>query len=543
MAESLWQSWHKKRGMNRSDEVALAEQYLRQFDAGKLSKKRDLIAALSLKWFRLNTLYKIKVKEPVTLPSGKKTYVIRFRPNRAQRIRYISRHNRDLILKARQLGFTTVEMIDSLDDCLFTDNFNAGCIAHTLDDAKDIYRNKIRFAYEHIPASWLSIFQVIGLKFPVPTSDKGEGYVFDNGSSIRVSTSYRGGTLQRLHVSEFGKICRKYPEKAEEIVSGAFEAVPLDGQITIESTAEGREGRFYEYSTEAQALLKESKAPTALDFKFHFFPWWEEPDYAMTPKGVVISETMKDYFKGLEDKIGQKLSSAQKAWYVKKERVLKDKMKREYPSTPDEAFEQAIEGAYFTTQMAMIRQKGQIRRVPYDPRLPVYTFWDLGHDDSTAIWFVQYAWGEYRMIRYYENSGENLQFYCRKLREFEYHYSTAYLPHDAAVVDYGNADKMSRREIVESMGFGVEVVPRCPDKREAIQAARDILPLCWFDEELCAEGVKHLDAHRKKWNDQTGHWMDQPFKGKAKHAADALEQMARGFSVFDGADSYEPEIG
>lgn len=528
--------------MTRSDEVALADQYLNTFDRGELTNRHNLIAALSLKWFRLNTLYKIKVKEPAINKKGRKTFVIRFRPNRAQRIRYVSRHNRDLILKARQLGFTTFEMIDALDDCLFTDNFNAGCIAHTLDDAKDIYRNKIKFAYEHIPEAWLALFSQIGLKFPRPSSDKGEGYVFDNGSSIRVSTSYRGGTLQRLHVSEFGKICRKYPDKAEEIVSGAFESVPMDGQITIESTAEGREGRFYEYSTEAQALLKEGKTPTSLDFRFHFFPWWEEPDYSMSAKGVTIPETMKDYFKDLENKIGQTLSPGQKAWYVKKERVLKDKMKREYPSTPDEAFEQAIEGAYFTTQMALIRQKKQIRRVPYDPRLPVYTFWDLGHNDSTAIWFVQYAWGEYRMIRYYENSGENLQFYCRKLREFEYHYSTVYLPHDAAVVDYGNADKMSRREIVESMGFGVEVVPRCPDKREAIQAARDILPLCWFDEELCSEGIAHLDAHRKKWNDQTGNWMDEPFRGPAKHAADALEQMARGFSTFDGADSYEPEV-
>lgn len=528
--------------MNRSEEVVLAEQYLEAYERGELTEPSQFIAALQLKWFRLNTLYKIKVKDPVTLPNGRKSFVVRFRPNRAQRIRYICRHFRDLILKARQLGFTTFEMIDALDDCLFTDNFQAGCIAHTLDDAKDIFRNKIKFAYEHIPAAWLEIFKQIDLKFPVPTSDKGEGYVFENGSSIRVGTSYRGGTLQRLHVSEFGKICRKYPEKAEEIVSGAFEAVPLDGQITIESTAEGREGRFYEYSMEAQKLALEKRALTQLDFKFHFFPWWEEPDYTLSPKGVVVSPAMAKYFSELEGQIGQKISAGQRAWYVKKQAVLTDKMKREYPGTPKEAFEQAVEGAYFTSQMALVRKNGQIRRVPYDHRLPVYTFWDLGRNDHTAIWFMQYAWGEYRMIRYYENNGESLQFYCRKLREFEYHYSTVYLPHDAEVTDYSSGDNMSRREIVESMGFGVEVVPRCPDKREAIQAARDILPACWFDEELCKDGITHLDNHRKKWNDQTGHWMDEPFRGPAKHAADALEQMARGFIQYEGGDSYEPEV-
>lgn len=528
--------------MNRSEEVALAEQYIEAFDNGELTEPHQFIEALQLKWFRLNTLYKIKVKEPVYLPSGRKTYVVRFRPNRAQRIRFLSEHNRNLILKARQLGFTTFEMIDALDDCLFTDNYQAGCIAHGLKEAKEIFRNKIKFAYQHIPSAWLAIFRQLDLKFPVPTSDRGEAYNFDNGSSIHVSTGYRGGTLQRLHVSEFGKICRKFPEKAEEIVSGAFEAVPLDGQITIESTAEGREGRFYEYSQEAKQLLEEGRGLTELDFRFHFFPWWEEPDYQMNPKNVVISSEMADYFQRLEQKIGQQITPAQRAWYVKKAAILKDKMKREYPSTPEEAFEQAVEGSYFASQMAKVRKQGQIRRVPYDERLPVYTFWDLGRNDQTGIWFMQYAWGEYRMIRYYENSGESLQFYCRKLREFEYHYSTVYLPHDAEVTDLSSGDNRSRRDIVEDMGFQVEVVPRCPDKREAIQAARDILPLCWFDEENCKLGITHLDNHRKKWNDQTGAWMDEPFRGPAKHAADALEQMARGFSTFEGAGSYEPEF-
>lgn len=528
--------------MNRSDEVALAEKFLAAFERGELTTKRHLLEALNLKWFRLNTLYKIKIKEPATNKAGEKTLVVRFRPNRAQRIRYLQRHNRDLILKARQLGFTTFEMIDALDDCLFTENFSAGCIAHTLDDAKDIFRNKIKFAYENIPEVWLTIFREVGLAFPAPISDRGEGYEFENGSKIRVGTSYRGGTLQRLHVSEFGKICRKYPEKAEEIVSGAFEAVPLDGQITIESTAEGRQGRFYEYSTEAEALAKEKAVLTQLDFKFHFFPWWEEPDYVMDPTGVTIPLKSKKYFDKLEKRIGQTITPEQRAWYVKKEKVLKDKMKREYPATPKEAFEQAIEGAYFADEMALIRERGQIRSVPYDHRLPVYTFWDLGRNDYTAIWFMQYAWGEYRMIRYFESNGHSLQWYGRKLREFEYHYGTVYLPHDAEVTDYSNSDNLSRKEVIEGMGFAVEVVPKVAHKPDAIQAVRDVLPLCWFDAENCDEGIKHLDGHRRKWNDQLGHWMDEPFRGPDKHAADAMEQMARGFTEAEGVDSYEPEV-
>ncbi len=266
--------------MSRSDrerEVKRAEAFLRAHAKGRLTEKADLLEALSLKWFRLNALYKIKDKQ------GK---VRRFRPNRAQRRRYIRRHVRDIILKARQLGFTTFEMIDSLDDCLFRDNFAAGCICHKLDDAQDIFRNKVSFAYQSIDDAWHRIFKMLGIRIPQPVSDKsGSGaYVFDNGSSIKVSTSYRGGTLQRLHVSEFGKICRQYPHKAQEIVTGAFEAVGLGNQITLESTAEGREGYFFDYCQSAQHLQELGRKPTLMDFQFHFFPWWQEPATDSIPR-------------------------------------------------------------------------------------------------------------------------------------------------------------------------------------------------------------------------------------------------------------------
>ncbi|WP_245555302.1 terminase [Hahella ganghwensis] len=527
--------------MNRAQEVKQADHYIRLYDAKKLPED-DLLRAVALKWFRLNVLYKVKNKV------GK---IVRFRPNYAQRERYIRGHNRNIILKARQLGFTTFEMIDSLDDCLFIDNFAAGCIAHTLTDATDIFTNKIKLAYDRLARSkvWQNIFDMMGLLFPVPVEDTTSSYRFSNGSTIKVSTSYRGGTLQRLHVSEFGKICRKFPDKAKEIVTGAFEAVPLDGVLTLESTAEGQEGYFFEYCQTAENLELSDSKLTPLDFKFHFFPWWGNSDYRMDPDGVVIGEQLKEYFDGLESEKGIELDDHQKAWYAKKSEVLQEDMKREYPSTAKEAFEQSVEGAYYARQMRQmrqmrqIRQRGQIRTLPYDERLPVFTFWDLGRNDSTSIWFMQYAHGQYRLIRYYENSGESIQFYLRKLREFDYLYSTIYLPHDAEVVDLTRGDNKSRREIVEDAGFRVEVVPRVPDKLEAIQAVRDILPLCWFDEEHCKDGIKHLDHYRKEWDDKLGVFKDRPRHDSASHGNDAFEQMARGFMQTSNQRSYyEPEV-
>ena len=112
----------------------------------------------------------------------KNSKVIRFRANKAQREFFRGGHLRDIILKARQLGFTTFVMIFCLDSCLFEENYSAGCIAHNEKSAKSIFRSKVKFAYTHISKIWLQVFKTIDLKFPVPTNDRDNGYIFDNGS-------------------------------------------------------------------------------------------------------------------------------------------------------------------------------------------------------------------------------------------------------------------------------------------------------------------------------------------------------------------------
>jgi hypothetical protein len=101
----------------------------------------------------------------------------------------------------------------------------------------------------------------------------------------------------------------------------------------------------------------------------------------------------------------------QKAWYVKKQNVQGDDMKRQHPSTPEEAFEASVEGAYYATQFTKIRKEGRITKVPFNSAVLVDTWWDLGIDDSMAIWFTQDVGREIHVIRYYENSGEGFEFY------------------------------------------------------------------------------------------------------------------------------------
>lgn len=489
-----------------------AREYLSRLNELTLDEMAD---ALTYKWFRLNTLYHIKDK------NGKK---ILFQPNQEQELFYVGYHGRDIILKARQLGFTTFKMISDLDDCLFIENHSSGCICHNLDDAKDIFRNKIKFAYQNITEGQRDLLQSVGYELPIPVNDKDNSYVFNNGSSIKVSVSYRGGTLQSLHVSEFGKICKKFPHKATEIVTGAFEAVGIDGDITIESTAEGREGYFFDYCHNARGLKKHNK----LDFKFHFFPWWMRTEYAMEGD---VAVALIGYFEELEGKHGIALTAEQKAWYSAKWRLQGDDMKREYPSTPDEAFEQSIEGAYYAKQFSKIYAEGRICD-SLGNNAPVNTAWDIGVGDSTAIWFYQRIGTQIHVIDFYENSGEGLQHYMKVLHDKGYEYGDHFGPHDIENREFGS-NARSRQELaaagIDIGGKLFKVRFRVVPKKsidEGIEDVRQMLDVCVFDRNKCEQGIKCLESYRKEWNDKLGCWRDRPLHDWSSHGADAFRYLA-----------------
>lgn len=455
--------------------------------------------------------YRIKDKAGQDIP---------FVMNEDQEAFICGRHGLDLVLKARQKGFTTVIQIDMLDDCLFIPNTAAGVIAHNLNDAKAFFRDKIKHAYDSLPPEFHQLITA--------SQDSADSLRFSNGSSIRVGTSLRSGTLQRLHVSEYGKLCAKYPEKANEVKTGAFNTVQAGQQIVVESTAEGQEGHFFEMCEEAQNLHREGRELSSLDFKFHFAPWWTSPEYTLDA-AVIITNEMADYFQRLEGE-GITLSDGQKAWYVKKSAQQGEAMKREYPSTPKEAFETSIEGAYLSTQMAEVRQHGRICHIPV-VSVPVDTFWDLGVNDDMVIWFRQRVGPEHRFVDYYAASGEGLGHYAKVLQdkadEHGWVYGTHHMPHDANHRRLGlKADTVA--EMAQSVGIKpLMVIPRVPSDNVGIEASRKYIRQCWFDEERCAEGVKCLDGFRKEWDDERGVFKNKYRHDKASHGYKAFETAAR----------------
>ena len=139
---------------------------------------------------------------------------IPFRFNGPQAELYDRLHHLNVVLKSRQLGFTTLIQLIMLDACLFNANVHAACIAHRQVDAIEIFETKVKFAYDRLdPAirAWQPALQ-----------DSARKLSFANGSSIRTDTQVRGGTFQYQHISEYGKLCAKSrrPRKRLEYARG-----------------------------------------------------------------------------------------------------------------------------------------------------------------------------------------------------------------------------------------------------------------------------------------------------------------------------------
>lgn len=482
----------------------------------------ELAQAQFADWrWRLNNLYWIVDREGVPCL---------FQMNWGQERLFDEMDYMNVILKSRQIGFTTFIQLFMLDACLFNSDVRCGTVAHTLPDAQIIFRDKVRHPYDRLPDQLKTARGKIG--------DTASELLLSNNSSIRVGTSLRSATTQYLHISEYGKICAKYPEKAREIRTGALNTVKAGQIVFIESTAEGQEGHFYEICENAQAMARMGDELTPLDFKFHFFAWWEDPqnDFsAVDAAKVTIPSEFRTYFRELEEEHGITLTPTQKAWYVKKEDTQQDDMMREFPATPAEAFAASIEGAYYGKQMRKAELEGRIGHFPAEAGLPVHTVWDIGRD-TTAIWFFQNLPQSCRIVGYYHNSGEGMPFYVgdpnieddrgelgKIADRMGWKYGTDYMPHDIRVKEWGS--DLTRIEQMIARGRNPELVPE-QSVEDGINAARQILGLCTFDKSETVDGVKGLKNYRKEWDEDHGIWKNRPLHNWASHPADAFRYLS-----------------
>lgn len=190
-------------------------------------------------------------------------------------------------------------------------------------------------------------------------------------------------------------------------------------------------------------------------------------------------------------------------------------------------FNRGQEGSYYGKQIDVLRKKNQICRVPYDPAVPVRTYWDIGIGDSTAIWFAQYVGKEIHLINYYENSGEGLAHYARILDEYRRETGCVYdlhvAPHDIQARELTTG--CTRLETARKLGLPFRVAPKLSIE-SGIEAVRMLLHRCWFDEKNCEHGIKCLENYRKQYNEKFRVYGDKPFHDYTSHGADAFRMLA-----------------
>jgi phage terminase large subunit len=214
------------------------------------------------------------------------------------------------------------------------------------------------------------------------------------------------------------------------------------------------------------------------------------------------------------------------------------------------------EGAIFGSQVLKAKKEDRFCKIPVATGSQVYTFWDLGRNDHTAIWFMQNIGKEYRMIDYYENRLQDIEHYCKvvagqlnpdemrlagvseadQLRRSNYLYGEHFMPHDVKAQSLGM--KLTREEqFIQGGVKPINVVKRIALKNDAIEMARQIFGEVWFDSTNCSRGIECLSNYRYEYNDNKDTHNQNPHHDWASNGADAFMQFAQGFRV---KEEYKP---
>ena len=197
------------------------------------------------------------------------------------------------------------------------------------------------------------------------------------------------------------------------------------------------------------------------------------------------------------------------------------------------SFEGVQLGAYFSKQITRAREDKRIGDYPWVPQFEVYTAWDLGVDDSTTIWFFQHINGQYRFIDYYENTGEGMGHYAKELDKRPYKYGDHFLPHDAAYRVQGEQAE-TREQILNRLGYlSTKIIDRPKDIQAVltgIEAVRNILSQCYFDEKKCSRGIMALESYHAEYDDEKKKMGNAPYHDWTSHAADSMRVFATGYA-------------
>lgn len=471
----------------------------------------DLITRqLTSKLWRMNNLYTIVNKD------GDR---VKFRMNIAQHMVYAAylKHPRLIILKSRQQGISTFWLIFYFDSAVFGDDLTEGLMAQGKAEAGTLLK-RVKIAWEALDQN---IKDFLGIRL---TKDNMEEFSFSNGSTIFIRTSFRSATLQGLHISEFGKIANKYPERAKETKTGTMQAIKPGLPVAIESTAEGDNDFKAMWDTAWDRYLMGEKI-TGKDFMPVFLSWLDDPDCVNSePQTITLDQS--EYFARLEAETNRTITDQQKWFWIAQYRELGDDIYQEYPATPEEAFTVTKDGTYYSRLYRewVVRKRRELTNL-WDKNLPVHVAMDLGMNDTFVVGFFQVWENEVRIIDEYYNSGEGLAHYVELIASRPYEIGEVLVPHDVRVKELSTGK--SRLHRLRELGVkNIKVLPKIAIN-DGIEAVRKMIPNLWIDSS-CGQTIRSFKNYSKEWDDKHSVWKNKPLHNEHSHGADMVRYIAVG---------------
>lgn len=222
---------------------------------------------------RVLNLYRIKDKL-----SAKSVW---FEPNKPQRDYLETRGSRAIILKCRQVGFTTLSGVEGLDYALWEPGMACGILAHLQGTVKTIFKDIIKYSYNHFLKDWGHLYRPIETgSSATELSFKEDGLGRELNSSMRVMFDFRGKTVHFFHVSEASRV---EPDR----LLGSLQGVPENGNIILESTPNGMGNEFFRQWQNWRT--HKELAP----YQGFFIPWYkhypELPENWNLPEGAILT--------------------------------------------------------------------------------------------------------------------------------------------------------------------------------------------------------------------------------------------------------------
>lgn len=333
---------------------------------------------------------------------------------------------RIVILKARQIGCTTVCIAILTDIAAHTPGQICGVSNYNEEDVKQTIKDKAHYCLDNSP-----YLQYLGAK------NFAKGLHFPHTNSwLEVEQTGRGRTPGAGLITEFAQTSANEPAKAEEVARGWFAAAEYS-PIIAESSSRGPIGLFYEMFTKSYNLKLAGRPFDRKSFIPIFVSWADKQRNQMSTCAYDISD-YDEYFQQVERDIGKIITVPQRNWWVSTLqndfKGNKEGMDYEHPSTPEEAFSINTTALIMAQEVRQMRAEGRLTPLAHMPNRPLVCFWDFGWNDYTAFVLTQMSdTGILDFLVAYQRNMTLLPHFFERLSELGASWEVAVhcLPHDA----------------------------------------------------------------------------------------------------------------